>query len=336
MRTCIFTVWTTVAAFCCCAGKSPKDSAGQIYRNPVVDVNLPDPTVIRADDGYFYLYATEGIARTPVFRSKNLVEWQQAGAAFTAETRPSWEPDGKIWAPDINYINGKYVLYYSMSRWGGVETCGIGVAVSERPDGGFTDKGMLFRSNGIGVRNSIDQNYVEEGNRKYLVWGSFNGIYIIELGDDGLSIREGAEKMQIAGTAFEGSCIYKRGKYYYLFASVGTCCEGANSTYTTVVGRSENLTGPYVNKSGKLMIDNTYEILIHGDSEFAGTGHNAEIVTDDNGNDWILYHAYRRSNPKNGRVLMLDRIYWTDDNWLEVVNSVPSKEATVPVFSSAR
>jgi arabinan endo-1,5-alpha-L-arabinosidase len=303
------------------------------YKNPVVNLSLPDPTILKAEDGYFYLYATEDIAYTPVFQSKDLVNWKQVGAAFTKETRPSWEPKGGVWAPDINYINGKYVLYYSMSTWGGVETCGIGVAVSDRPEGPFTDKGPLFRSNTIGVRNSIDQFYIEDGGKKYLVWGSFNGIYCIELEDDGLALKNGAEKVRIAGTVMEGSYIHKRGKYYYLFGSTGTCCEGANSTYTTVVGRSENLFGPYLTKKGESMMDNHYEEVIRGNTTFAGTGHNAEIMTDDEGNDWILYHAYPRNDPGKGRVLLLDRVLWVND-WPAVAGSTASLEADVPVFKA--
>ena len=79
-----------------------------------------------------------------------------------------------------------------------------------------------------------------------------------------------AEKIQIAGDAFEASYIYKRGDYYYLFASVGACCSSMLSTYTTVVGRSTSLLGPYVNKKGESMLDNSYEIIIKANDRFVG------------------------------------------------------------------
>ena len=132
------------------------------YKNPVVDYSLPDPTVIKGDDGYFYLYATEDIRNLPIHRSKDLVNWEFLGTAFTDESRPDFEPNGGIWAPDINKIGDKYVLYYSMSVWGGEWTCGIGCAVSDRPEGPFKDCGMMFRSNGIKVQNSIDPFYIEQ------------------------------------------------------------------------------------------------------------------------------------------------------------------------------
>lgn len=301
-----------------------------IYSNPIINTSLPDPTIIKAEDGSFYLYATENIRNTPIYKSENLTDWTFVGTAFTDQTRPDFEPDGGIWAPDINYIDGKYVMYYSMSVWGGEWTCGIGIATSDKPEGPFNDQGKLFRSNEIDVQNSIDPCYIEDNGRKYLFWGSFRGIYCIELADDGLSIKKGSVKRQIAGTAYEGVLIHKRGNYYYMFASIGSCCEGLNSTYTTVVGRADNIFGPYLDKSGKSMMDNNHEILIHKNDLFVGTGHNSEIVQDKKGQDWVFYHAVSVKNPK-GRVLMMDQVKWKDD-WPFVENNTASLESSKPVF----
>lgn len=305
--------------------------AGDTYTNPVINTSLPDPSVIRADDGYFYLYATEDIRNLPIYRSRDLVDWQFVGTAFTPETRPQWNKKGGIWAPDINKIGDKYVLYYSKSVWGGEWTCGIGVATADRPEGPFTDHGPLFISKEIGVQNSIDQFFIEDNGHKYLFWGSFRGIYGIELSDDGLSVKPGAEKKQISGTFMEGTYIHKRGKYYYLFGSAGTCCEGAKSTYRVTYGRSENLFGPYVDKKGQRLLDNHYEVLIHGDDTFVGTGHNAEFITDDYGQDWILYHGYKKAEADDGRVVFLSRVDWKD-GWPEVAGGVPAKECEKPRF----
>ncbi|MDN0052972.1 family 43 glycosylhydrolase [Bacteroides caecigallinarum] len=300
------------------------------YKNPVVDYSLPDPTVIKGDDGYFYLYATEDIRNLPIHRSKDLVNWEFLGTAFTDESRPDFEPNGGIWAPDINKIGDKYVLYYSMSVWGGEWTCGIGCAVSDRPEGPFKDCGMMFRSNGIKVQNSIDPFYIEDNGHKYLFWGSFRGIYAIELSEDGLSLKSGSSPVQIAGTAYEGTYIHKRGGYYYMFASIGSCCEGLKSTYTTVVGRSTSLFGPYLDKKGQSMMDNHHEILIHKNDSFVGTGHNSEIVSDNAGTDWLFYHAVSVANP-DGRVLMLDKIDWID-GWPSVEGCSPSVKSEKPRF----
>lgn len=92
------------------------------YVNPVYNRSMPDPTIIKGRNGYFYMYATEDTRHTPISKSKDLVTWQFVGTAFSEDTRPTFEPNGGLWAPDINFINGQYVLYYSMSVWGGGNT----------------------------------------------------------------------------------------------------------------------------------------------------------------------------------------------------------------------
>ncbi len=300
------------------------------YTNPVVAYSLPDPTILQEND-QFYLMATEDIHNVPILRSTDLIHWTEIGTAFTEATRPTFEPGGGIWAPDINKIGKKYVMYYSMSKWGGEWTCGIGVASADKPEGPYTDHGMLFRSNGIGVQNCIDPCFIHEKNKNFLFFGSFHGIYFVELSNDGLSVLPGETPLQVAGNAYEGTYIHKRGNYYYMFASIGTCCEGTRSTYTTVVARSENLFGPYVDKQGNRMMDNNHEVLIHKNTMFVGTGHNSEIVTDKKGNDWIFYHAFEANNAKKGRVLMMDRIIW-EDGWPKVEGSVPALQAIAPSF----
>jgi arabinan endo-1,5-alpha-L-arabinosidase len=300
------------------------------YSNPVVSKSLPDPTIIKIESGEFYLYATEDTRNTPIYTSKNLVDWTFVGTAFTNSTRPNFESGGSIWAPDINYINGQYVLYYALSVWGGEQTCGIGTAISRSPEGPFTDRGKLIRSNEIGVQNSIDPYYIEDGGKHYLFWGSFHGIYGIELESDGLSMKSGGSKTQIAGTSFEGAYIHKRGNYYYLFASVGSCCNGVDSTYELVVGRSTSLFGRYVDKSGKEMMSNGYTVILSSNNRWVGNGHCSEIVKDNGGNDWILYHGIDR-NDANGRKLLLDRVRW-DNDWPYIEGGSPSLNADNPIF----
>ena len=303
------------------------------YANPVINRSAPDPTVIRHSDGTYYLYATENVKNLPIFKSTNLVDWELVGTAFTDKTRPQMVPDGAIWAPDIQYIDGRYVLYYSKSRWGGEWECGIGVAVSDSPEGPFTDKGPLFISNEIGVQNSIDPIYVAEGNEKYLFWGSFRGIYAIRLSDDGLSVMKGAKPIQIAGTLTEGTNIFKHDGWYYLVGSAGTCCEGERSTYRVVVARSKNLLGPYVDKEGRAAMDNGFSLMMSRSKDVIGPGHNANFVTDDAGQHWMLYHGFDAADPDAGRKVYLDRIIWDADGWPMVEDGQPSVSAQRPVIT---
>jgi beta-xylosidase len=74
---------------------------------------------------------------------------------------------------------------------------------------------------------------------------------------------------------------------------------------------------------------NQHEVLIHGNEKWAGTGHNAEIFTDKNGDDWIIYHAYSKTNPDIGRMALMDKVHWTN-NWPSVYGSTPSPLSAKP------
>ena len=303
-------------------------------RQPVIDMSAPDPTVIRAEDGTFYLYATEDMRNVPIFHSANLVDWKLVGTAFTDNSRPKWLPKGGIWAPDIQRVGGKYHLYYAKSVWGGEWDAGIGVAVSNSPAGPFVDRGCMFTSKQIGIQNCIDPFYIEDGGKKYLFFGSFHGIYGVELTADGLHVKQGAKPREVAGTFMEATYIRRRGGYYYLFGSTGTCCEGARSTYRITIGRSKSLFGPYVDKAGLRLLDNHYNILLDKDDSVLGPGHNAGLITDDAGNDYMFYHGFKASDPDAGRVVWLSRIVWTD-GWPSVMMEKDSqKNETVPVIKS--
>ena len=303
-------------------------------RQPVIDMSAPDPTVIRAEDGTFYLYATEDMRNVPIFHSTNLVDWKLVGTAFTDNSRPKWLPKGGIWAPDIQRVGGKYHLYYAKSVWGGEWDAGIGVAVSNNPAGPFVDRGCMFTSKQIGIQNCIDPFYIEDGGKKYLFFGSFHGIYGVELTADGLHVKQGAKPREVAGTFMEATYIRRRGGYYYLFGSTGTCCEGARSTYRITIGRSKSLFGPYVDKAGQRLLDNHYNILLDKDDSVLGPGHNAGLITDDAGNDYMLYHGFKASDPDAGRVVWLSRIVWAD-GWPSMMMEKDSqKNETVPVIKS--
>lgn len=309
------------------------------YQNPIFNHDFPDPNVVKGKDGYFYAYSTQtnwtrdnfgGPFVTPILRSKDLVNWEKVGDALTK--KPNWKDKGGIWAPDAAYYNGKYYLYYSFSTWGDPNP-GIGVAVSEKPEGPFTDYGKLFLSKEIGVANSIDAVLFEDDDTPYLIWGSFHGIYGVELSKDGMKIK--GDKFLLAGRAYEASLIHKRGKYYYYFGSTGTCCEGEKSTYQVKVGRATEFKGPYLDKNGKPLTENGGTLLLTkntGTNGFTGPGHNGDIITDKKGQTWMLYHAFRKDNPKTGRVMLLDKINWEND-WPVMENMQPSLEVKAgPVF----
>ena len=329
---------------------NPEDYTFSTYTNPVTILSdgklykggVADPSVVRGDDGYFYCFGTGGI----MLQSEDACEWNVYKANVIP--RPTWGDtyyEGKIpnlWAPDVIKVKDKWIYYYSLSAWGGA--CGIGYAVSDSITGPYVDKGRLFDSGevggeySIGVNNSIDpQVFIDDDEKVYMVFGSFRGIYIIQLTDDGMSCYDSVayqkeNKVLIAGqptawdgAQYEGSYIFKKDGYYYYMGSSGTCCEGKNSTYNVRVARATNILGPYKDSDGyniKLSSGTTTygDIVVFSKGsnlDVKGPGHNS-VLKDDAGNYWIYGHAYISADNYATRHLMMDKLEW-DDNGMPYV-----------------
>jgi arabinan endo-1,5-alpha-L-arabinosidase len=299
--------------------------AGRTYVNPVVLPTAADPTVIRAGDGRFYLAATQDSWDgrlehfLPIFASDDLVTWEFVADAFSLP--PRWkEGGGFLWAPDLSYRDGLYYLYYAFSQWGDGNPC-IGLATASHPAGPWQDLGRpVFCSLDIGVRNSIDPFAWHERGGSTMIWGSFNGIYAVDLDEAGT--RAVGEPVLLADNRFEAPYVIRRDGHYYLFLSSGSCCEGAASTYLTWVGRSDSLFGPYLDALGRDLRYGGGEVVLFRNDDWVGPGHNA-VVRDDAGDDWIVYHAISPAEPllRNGatkRPVLIDRIEW-EEGW-PVVN----------------
>lgn len=318
------------------------------YINPVFEPILADPTVVRnPQNKLFYAYGTadnwgdgKGQRLVSILQSKDLVHWTWVGTAFS--TKPDWKPQGGIWAPDVVLLNGRYLMYYAYSTWGDPNP-GIGVAIADKPEGPFVDRGKLFDSKAINVPNSIDPYFFREKEHNYLFWGSFSdavtqGTYGVPLNADGTQIPDLDKKFKVAAGDFEAVVIHKRKDYYYFIGSKGSCCEGEKSSYHVLVGRSKNLKGPYLDQEGRdLTQRGSGTLLLRGNERFVGTGHTSRVISDEQGNDWLLYHAMDPKQPRvstggNRRMLLLDRVIWKED-WPTIEGATSSAtEKVAPIF----
>jgi arabinan endo-1,5-alpha-L-arabinosidase len=328
-----------------------------MYENPVWEPVLADPSIVKDDDGYYYAFGTQdygqwgesfGTRYGPILKSTNLVDWEYAGSLFTMQTRPIWgAANAGVWAPDVVKIGSTYLAYYSLSVWGDPNP-GIGVASSMHPLGPWVDHGKLFDSNSIGVNNSIDSTVFVFEDRVYLIWGSFRGLYGVELTADGLALKDGINaintKVHIAGfdtstswngSTYEAPYIVQKDGYFYLFVSSGTCCEGLNSSYNVRVARSTSPLGPYIDHLDRSILGGNrgYQVVM-GSAYFVGTGHNS-VIQDEAGEYWIVYHAYDVGETPNfgnspRRVLMIDKLVWDESGWPRVFGAMPSNRP-VPI-----
>lgn len=285
--------------------------------------DVHDPTIIRAH-GQYYLYSTGGGIQWR--SSANRTEWTYRGAVL--DSLPDWTENiaaGDLWAPDIAYFNGRYHLYYSASTFGSGRSA-IGVATTPvlSPDSAgyeWTDQGKVIESYNEDSYNAIDPAIViDEQDRVWMAFGSWNetGVRMRRLNPDtGTPSDEDTTLYSLANrpnedeNAIEAPYIVRRNDFYYLFVSFDDCCQGVDSDYNIRVGRSESVTGPYVDEDGTPMTDGGGTLLLEGWTGWKGPGHNAVLQDEDE--TLLVYHAYSVS-ADGTPVLRMSPLEW-DDGW---------------------
>jgi len=288
------------------------------YKNPIIDHESPDPSIIRGEDGKYYMYAS-GFQQ---FVSSNMVKWEKINDGIKwIKGVPAKARD--YWAPDIAKVGNLYVLTMSLN-WDGLRR--VGYATSKSAKGPFQYRGELINAKDRGVSGwgyDIDPQILETDKGIYLYYGSgrkYLKAVKLELNADGTDFTEKRQRSKVIFTTehnigpipAEGSYVFKRGNYYYLFFSAGDWLNTARGTpYQLHVARSKSPTGPFEEKM---------KPILTGNDDFTHTGHNS-VIRDAEGNDWIYYHAYPKG--KSVRHTMLDRITWKD-NWPTINDGHPS------------
>lgn len=271
------------------------------YPNPgrvTGDVGVHDPALVKRPDGSYLLAATGD--NVPLRVSGDRTNFRFAGVAFpngapwtTSYTRGS----RNLWAPDLTYRNGLYWLYYSASTFGS-NTSAIFLATSPSGNPGtWTHRGRVVSTASNNSYNAIDPNlFVDSDGSWWLSFGSFwSGIKLVRI-NPATGLRADGAMASIAGRpsaggAIEAPYIVKRGGWYYLFSSFDRCCQGARSTYRTMVARSTSITGPYVDRSGRRATDGGGSEILAGHDAVYGPGHPG--VLQDVDADVLTYHYYR-------------------------------------------
>jgi arabinan endo-1,5-alpha-L-arabinosidase len=165
-----------------------RDLATAAYTNPVLAHDAPDPSVVRAGDGFFYAYTTQSdwptLKNIPILRSADLLTWRFVGDAFPR--KPPWVTTD-MWAPHIARIGNDYLLYYCARQFGSAGFA-IGVARAQGPTGPFRDVGKpILRGRGFETLDPFV--YTAPDGRHYIYWGSDRApIKVQQLTDDGLGV----------------------------------------------------------------------------------------------------------------------------------------------------
>jgi arabinan endo-1,5-alpha-L-arabinosidase len=305
-----------------------------------------DPFVIRGQapgDSNWYLYCTSDaltsdernpdgsliIHNLPTYRSRDLTHWSYAGDALPA--KPGWvAASAGLWAPDVVYRDGRYYLYYAASDTnlpGGGSA--IGVATSSSPTGPWTnaDRPVVPPTDSPTTPGSrrweFDPEVITDGVTRYIYFGSyFGGVFVRQLSADGLATDPTTERQIAIDNRYEGTFIVKHDGWFYFMGSSTNCCNGPQTGYAVFAARSRSPLGPFVDRDGVSILDSRVggtPVLTQNGNRWVGTGHNA-VITDDAGQDWIVYHAVDVNDPYYAGAVgytkrpgMIDPLDWQDD-----------------------
>ncbi|RZK92648.1 MAG: arabinan endo-1,5-alpha-L-arabinosidase, partial [Hymenobacter sp.] len=116
--------------------------------------------------------------------------------------------------------------------------------------------------------------------------------------------------------AIEGPFIFRHGEFYYLFVSFDYCCRGPQSTYKMMVGRARAVTGPYLDQAGTPLEQGGGTLVLQGDANWYGVGHNAVATFDKV--DYLIFHGYDAHDQGRPK-LRIEPLTWSAAGWPQVV-----------------
>ncbi len=287
---------------------------------------IHDPSTIVECEGKYYTFGTFG---------GGLISedgWTWNGGA---------ERPGRGAAPDAIKIGDRYLVAYS-STGGGLGGGHNGKILTmwnktldpNSPDFKFTDPIEVASSEGMEDCDAIDAGLLLDPttDRLWCTYGTYFGfIRIVELDPETGERVEGNKAIDIAIDCEATTLMYRNG-WYYLLGTHGTCCDGANSTYNIVVGRSREVTGPYVDNVGREMLKGGGKMVIAAHDRVTGPGHFGRWVVDE-GVEKMSCHFEADLDQGGRSVLGIRPLLWKKD-WPVAGDNF--KEGTYEIESERR
>lgn len=267
---------------------------------------IHDPSTIAVSDGKYYTFGTGGGGLI----SANGYEWH-SGAV-----RP-----GRGAAPDVLKIGDRYLVAYSAtggglggSHKGSVLTMWNKTLDPASPDFEFTQPVVVATSEDDEDCDAIDAGLLLDPTtgRLWLSYGTYFGfIRMVELDPSTGKRMPGNNPVNVAIDCEATDLIYRNG-WYYLLGTHGTCCDGPNSTYNIVVGRSRNVTGPYVDNLGRDMMQGGGKMVIAAHDRVTGPGHFGRYIETD-GVEKMSCHFEADFDRGGYSVLGIRPLLWVND-----------------------
>ncbi|GAE85720.1 arabinan endo-1,5-alpha-L-arabinosidase [Bacteroides reticulotermitis JCM 10512] len=319
MKKKVKTILLGVAALIC-AGTSSTVSAqtGEPY--------IHDPSTIAECGGKYYTFGTGGggLISTDGWTWNSGAERPGGGAA-----------------PDVVKIGDRYLIAYSATG-GGLGGGHAGKVLTmwnktldpNSPDFAYSEPIEVARSLDDEDCDAIDAGLLLDptDGRLWLSYGTYFGfIRIVELDPQTGKRVEGNKEINVAIDCEATTLMYRDG-WYYLLGTHGTCCDGPNSTYNIVVGRSQKVTGPYIDNVGRDMLEGGGKMVIAAGDRKTGPGHFGRFIEED-GVEKMSYH-YEADFDRGGRSVLAIRPLLWKNGW--PVAGEAFKEGTYEIKSERR
>ncbi len=228
-------------------------------------IGIHDPSTVVLCNGKYYTYGTGGSSLV----SDDGWTWRRG----TALPRRGL-------APDVIHIGDRYYVYVA-ANIGAQPKAAINL-ISNRtldpdsPDYKWEEGGVVASSDGVEDSNAIDPGVFLDptDGRLWLVYGSYFGyIRLVELDPKtGKRLNPNDKPRDLAINCEASDMIYHDG-WYYLLATHGSCCRGADSGYNIRMGRAKKVTGPFLDHDGIDMIQGGGRLLIGSGGRVVGAGH---------------------------------------------------------------
>jgi arabinan endo-1,5-alpha-L-arabinosidase len=287
---------------------------------------IHDPSTIAECDGKYYTFGTRG---------GGLISedgWTWNGGA---------ERPGGGAAPDVVKIGNRYLVVYGATGGGlggghngKILTMWNKTLDPKSPDFKYSEAVVVASSDGLEDNDAIDPGLLldPKDGRLWVSYGTYFGfIRLIELDPQTGMRKAGNKPVNIAIDCEATDLMYQDG-WYYLLGTHGTCCDGSNSTYNIVVGRSRKVTGPYLDNMGRDMLKGGGKMVLAAGDRLIGPGHFGRTVVE-KGVQKMSCH-YEADLDQSGRsVLGIRPLLWKN-GWPVAGENV--KEGTYEIESERR
>ncbi|MCQ2251538.1 MAG: family 43 glycosylhydrolase [Bacteroidales bacterium] len=232
---------------------------------------IHDPSTIMECDGKYYTYGT----------GENGIMSEDGWNWHSGAIRPH-----RCAAPDFIKIGDRYLCAYGTSggglggtHYGIINTMWTKSLDPNSPDMKYTDPVEVVRIDTDDDCDPIDASLMlTPDGRLFMSYGTYFGfIRIVEL-DPKTGARKSPLPDKNIAIDCEATALINRNGWYYLLGTHGTCCDGVNSTYNIVVGRSRDVMGPYVDNVGRDMIMGGGKMVVAANNRQVGAGHFGRFV----------------------------------------------------------